>query len=474
MFQGQEKILAEIRRPGRAERAIGSISTLPLHPRDGGEPLPLFPLAPSRCTFCAFEASVTPSSRSTLLRGLLLLPRQDSPRFDLLPDGVIDIDEGGRIRQVAMASPGCTLPESHPGCALLPGLVDCHVHFPQTRVMGSASGLLLDWLQRTVFPAEALFADPVHARAVAEEFCSSLISQGTTTAAIFSSSHHDATALLFSELDRRGLRARVGLTLMDRGAPQPLLRAPPLALADCESLIDTWHGRDEGRLTFCLTPRFALSCSPELMRGGALLAEKHGLWIQTHISENQQEIQAVAEMFPDAEDYLSVYRDHGLLTSRTLLAHCIHLSPREWDGVAEASATVAHCPDSNFFLGSGVMPLRHATSRGIAVGLGTDVGAGRTFSLRRVAASAYDASLLAGSPASAQELLWRATAGGAQALGLQGIVGTLSPGEEADIAALPLPPHLPRNDVYDALVFRHDAEGARAVYVRGARIDRRA
>lgn len=412
-------------------------------------------------------SELTPSRH---LRGRALFPRPDAARFDLVADALIEIDDAGRILAAGPAPAGSLEPETHPGAVLLPGFVDTHIHFPQTRAIGSASGALLDWLDRSIFPEEALFAERAYAEAVAREFCDALIAQGTTSAAIFSSSHPGATDALFAELDRRRLRAMSGLTLMDRGAPPALLLEPQRALRACVELFERWHGHDGGRLRFSLIPRFALSCTPELLRGAGELANRHGLWVQTHISENREEIRATSAAFPASRDYLGVYEDHGLVGERTLLAHCIWLSEHEWDRVARFGASVAHCPDSNFFLGSGCMPLRKGTERGCRVGLGTDVGAGRTFSMRRVAASGYDASLVVGCSVPPEELLWRATTGGARALGLGDTVGLLAAGYEADVVAVDAPANIGHAALIDSLLFRHDAGPVRAAYVRGRRL----
>lgn len=414
------------------------------------------------------------ATTTTRIRGRILRPERARAGFSRLDDGVITIDAEGRITAIEAAAADDPLPITHPGAILLPGFVDAHVHYPQTRILGTASGPLLDWLSATVFPEEARFADRAYAAAVAVEFCDALIAQGTTAASIFGSPHPEATAILFDELERRGLRAQLGLTLMDRAAPGENLLAAEAALAASEALIERWHGRDRGRLRFCVTPRFAISCTPGLLRGAAELAARHDLWIQTHLAENDAEIRATAKLFPESRDYLGVYEDHGLCGARSLFAHCIHLEDEAWDRFAAARATVAHCPDSNFFLGSGVMPLAAATSRGIRVGLGSDVGAGRAFSLRRVAARAYDAALLRSAPTSAEALLWRATRGGAEAIGIADEVGLLEPGYDADLVALDLPPTTSDERLFDALLFALDAGPARATYVRGRRIDRAA
>lgn len=408
------------------------------------------------------------------LRGRLLCPRPEDARVEYLADGLIEIDAAGKIVAVGPAPEGCDEPESYPGAVLLPGFVDTHVHFPQTRILGSASGPLLPWLQRSVFPEEARFAEARYAAAVAWEFCEQLVRHGTTCAAIYSSAHPIAAELLFDELARRGLRGLAGLTLMDRGAPDDVLLAAGPALEACTRLVERWHGHDDGRLQFCVTPRFALSCTPELLRGAAALAERHGLVVQTHLAENHDEIAATAATFPGSRDYLGVYDDHGLCGPRSLFAHCVHMSEGTWDRMAERGAAVAHCPDSNFFLGSGCMDLQAPVRRGIRVGLGTDVGAGRTFSLRQVMAAAHDAALVVAGRepgprerVTAEGLLWHATRGGARALGLAQ-VGCLAPGYEADVVALDVPEAIVEAAaLFDAIAFRRDAGPARAVLVRG-------
>jgi guanine deaminase len=404
------------------------------------------------------------------LRGRALFPRAGEPRFELCGDALVEIDGAGRIVSAGPAPVDCRVPETHPGAVLVPGFVDTHLHFPQTRVLGSASGPLLEWLERAVFPEESRFAERAYAEAVAKEFCDHLIAQGTTCAAIFSSSHLSATHALYEQLERSGLRAMSGLTLMDRGAPPALLLDAKGAAAACDDLVERWHGFDDGRLRVSVIPRFALSCTPELLRRAGELASHHGLWIQTHVSENREEVRATLRAFPAHADYLAVYEAHGLVGERTLLAHGIWLSGGEWDRVARAGAAIAHCPDSNFFLGSGCLALGEATSRGVRAGLGSDMGAGRTFSMRRVAAGGYDASLIAGAPVAPEELLWRATTGGAIALGLGASVGLLAPGYEADLAAVDAPLLADRQALIDSLIFRHDAPPARATYVRGRRL----
>ena len=394
-----------------------------------------------------------------------------------LPDGLLIVDDAGLIaavepyEQVAGGKPSSVgsapVLDLHP-CVLLPGFIDTHIHFPQTRIIGSATGPLLRWLEATVFPEEARFRDEAYAQTVAREFTSRLLAAGTTTAGIFSSSSPRATDLMFEELARAGIRAIAGLTLMDQACPEALRVERSEALGACEDLIARWHGAQRGRLSFAITPRFALSCSRELMEGAARLAADHGLFIQTHISENTHEGEETLRVHPYGGDYLGVYEATGLLTSRTLLAHAVHLSPSEWDRVAQRGARIAHCPDSNFFLGSGRMPLREARARGIEVGLGSDVAGGRTFDMRRIMASAYDNALCLGDALAPQELLTMATLGGARALGLERVTGSLEIGKQADFIAVELPDGIEgETEVLGHLAFASESRRMRRIFVQG-------
>jgi guanine deaminase len=408
-------------------------------------------------------------TRLTQLRGRMLAPDPDAMTVALLADAVLELDVEGTITTVREPTADDP-PPTWPGSVILPGFVDVHVHYPQTRILGSASGPLLTWLERSVFPEEARFGEAEYAAAVAEEFCAALIAQGTTCAAIYSSSHPVAAQALFSALDRCGLRAETGLTLMDRHAPDAVLLEADAAMAASAELLARWHGHDRERLRLSMIPRFAISCTPALLRAAGAFSDAHALSLQTHIAENREEIAATADLFPDAGDYLEVYEAHGCASPRTILAHCIHLSESEWDRVAAADLVVAHCPDSNFFLGSGCMGLAAALRRGVRVGLGTDVGAGRSFSVRRSAAAAYDAALVREDPVTPEQLLWLATRGGARALGKAATLGCLAPGYEGDLVAVEAPVGLDETGLIDALLFRHDAGPVTATVVRGRRL----
>lgn len=404
-------------------------------------------------------------------RGRVLTPHGTQGELRFFADGQIVV-EAGRLVSVgpfADDAAGCAVLDLRPA-VLLPGFVDTHLHFPQTRVIGSASGPLLSWLEHTVFPEEARFHDEAYARAVAAELVTRLLAVGTTTSAIFSSSSELATHVLFEALDRSGLRAIAGLTLMDRNCPDGVCVPADEALAACERLIARWNGHDGGRLAFAVTPRFALSCSRPLLEGAARVARDHDLLIQTHVAENAAEGVAVLEMHPWGGDYLGIYEKTGLLGPRTLLAHAIHLSASEWDRTAERGAAIAHCPDSNFFLGSGRFRLAEAQSRGVRVGLGSDVAAGRSFDLRRAMGHCYDTALAIDAAVTPARLLTLATLGGATALGLGAETGSLEAGKAADFIAVSLPEYVTTEAAILGQLAFGDSGRVERVFVRGERV----
>jgi guanine deaminase len=356
-----------------------------------------------------------------------------------LEDGVMVVEADGVISQVA----AWPLPAREPlslldlrGRLIAPGFVDTHLHYPQTRVIGSASGPLLEWLDRTVFPEEERFRDDVYARRVALEFVDHCLSVGTTTVSAYSSSDPRATEILFETMAERGLAGFAGLTLMDQNCPEALRLASDVAMLECRRLVARFHGFDRGRLGFTVTPRFALSCSRGLLEAAGALAQELDLPVQTHISEHPREGAETLVAHPFASDYLGVYEATGLLGAKTILAHAIHLSDAEWARVAACGASVAHCPDSNLFLNSGRMRFDRARSLGVPVGLGSDVAAGRTFDMRRATAYAYDNAQLAGFEVSGAELFRASTLGGAEALGIGSRTGSLEPGKLADFVVL--------------------------------------
>ncbi len=368
---------------------------------------------------------------------------------------MVVVDPKGNIQEVAPyvqqreATAQAVVVLDLSGHLLVPGFVDTHLHVPQTRVIGSASGPLLEWLGATVFPEEARFSEVAYARSVTNQFVEACVRVGTTSLMAFSSSHPGATRASLEILGSRGVRATLGLTLMDQNCPEAISVPPHRGLAEAEGLAKDFHGGDTGLLRTAVTPRFALSCSRKLLEGAAELAERLDLPVQTHVSENEREGIETLAVHPFAPDYLGVYEAVGLLGRRTVLAHAIHLSSSEWDRLAKSGTAIAHCPDSNAFLGSGRFTLANADARGVRVGLGSDVAAGRTFDMRRIASYAFDAARETNSVVSAQRLFELATLRGAEALGIEAVAGSLEAGKAADIAVLR--PEIPCVDVETAL-----------------------
>jgi guanine deaminase len=317
---------------------------------------------------------------------------------------------------------------------LLPGFVDCHVHYPQIGVIGSMGLELMDWLQTRCLPEEARLADVGYARWVAERFVRGLVANGTTTALVFGSHFTGAQDALFAAADASGLRVASGLVVSDRELLPSLHVSASVALQASRELIERWHGR--GLIRYAVTPRFSVSCSDEMLGAcSELLSSADGLLFTTHLNESRGEIDLVASLFPAARDYLETYERHGLVGARSVFAHDVHVSDDELGRLAGADAAVAHCPSSNAFLGSGLFALRRHLDAGVRVGLGTDVGAGTGLSLLKEGLAAHDVQMLQGAEGirlSPAHLLWLATVGGARALGLSDEIGDLSVGKSAD------------------------------------------
>ncbi len=327
------------------------------------------------------------------------------------------------------------------GRLLMPGFIDTHVHCPQLDVIASHGSNLLDWLKTYTFPAERRFADPEVAAEGAARFLDALLAHGTTAAVVFPTVHTVSAETLFAAAAQRGMRLIAGKVLMDRHAPDGLRDDVSGAERDCEALIQRWHG--QGRNAYAVTVRFAVTSTPaQLAMAGALLARHPGLYMQTHVAENLDEVRWVAELYPQARSYLDVYEQHGLLNERAVLAHGIWLDTQDRALLRERGAQIAFCPSSNLFLGSGLFDWPAAVQAGHQVSLATDVGGGTSLSMLRTAAEAYKVVALkghqaggqSGAPLSAWVALHAATLGAAQGLGLAGEIGHLGAGALADLA----------------------------------------
>ncbi len=318
---------------------------------------------------------------------------------------------------------------------ILPGFVDAHVHYPQTRIIASWGKRLIDWLNTYTFPEETRFSDPEVAQSVAHSYLDIALANGTTSLASFCTIHPVSVDALFEAAAARGMAVVAGKTCMDRNAPDGLRDTAQSAYDDSKSLITRWHGN--GRATYAITPRFSPTSTQEQLSAlGALWAEYPTCLMQTHLSEQTDEVAWVKDLYPQARDYLDTYEAAGLIGRGALFGHAIHLTPREIDRLKDADASLVHCPTSNTFIGSGLFDL--ALSATHRVGLATDIGGGSSFSMLRTMASAYEVGQLRGRPAHPSELLWLATAGSAASLGLETSIGKLAPGYMADIVVLDL------------------------------------
>ncbi|GAA1870156.1 guanine deaminase [Brevibacterium marinum] len=355
-------------------------------------------------------------------------------------DIALVVDEGLIIARTDYASAVAAHPDAEVldlrAGVLIPGLIDTHVHYPQVRAIGYLGMPLLDWLDHCALPEEAELGDDAYASAVAGEFLTGLTSAGTTSAMVFGSHFASAVDTLFSQAAEVGLRITSGLVTSDRILPEELLTSVERSVAESQDLIDRWHGT--GHLRYAITPRFSFSAGQELLAaGGRLAADNPGVWVTSHLNENRDEVAGVAEMFPEALDYLDTYDRAGLLGRRTILAHNVHPSERELARMAEVGAASAHCPTSNSNLASGFFPLRRHIEAGVRVALGSDVGAGTGFSLLKEGVQAYFMQQLdpsGGLPLSSAHLLHLGTTAGAEALDLSDQVGDLSEGKRFDAA----------------------------------------
>ncbi|QJR79550.1 guanine deaminase [Alteromonas pelagimontana] len=318
---------------------------------------------------------------------------------------------------------------------IVPGFIDSHLHYPQTEMIGCYGSQLLTWLENFTFPTEQKFADDDYARKIAEVFLNQLLKNGTTTGLVFSSVHKSATDILFDVANEMKMALVTGKVCMDRNCPEFLRDTADSAHQESAQLIEKWHGK--GRNYYALTPRFAPTSSDHQLGALAELAAQFpDVFIQTHLSENLEEVEWVKSLFPHAKGYLDVYDKYNLVRERATFGHCLHLTDEEWQRMAQAKATIAFCPTSNLFLGSGLFDMARAKQEKIHVTLGTDVGGGTGFNMLRTYGEAYKVCQLKNYPLAPMEGLYMMTQGAAVAHKLETSVGNLNPGTHADFVVL--------------------------------------
>jgi guanine deaminase len=436
---------------------------------------------------------VIPQPGGELLRAPLFHtprnPFQDSTGLECFPDGGLLIRDGrvaacGHYSDIRNASPEISIVDMRGGF-LLPGFIDTHIHFPQLRVIGALGRSLLDWLDHCALPEEARMEDHTYACGVARAFVHALASHGTTTALVFGAHFAPATAALFEAGQSAGLRIAAGQVLSDRRLRPELHQTPDQAYRESSLLIERFHR--SGRLTYAVTPRFALSTSEAMLEVCQTLLREHlGLLFQTHLNESVQEIAEVARLFPWASDYLAVYERFGLNRPSAVMAHNIHPTNSELDRLARGGTTIAHCPSSNAALGSGLFPLKRHINAGVKCSLGTDVGGGTGFGMLKEGLQAYLLQRIApdGMVLNAGHLLYLATLAGAEALGLNEETGDFRAGKSADLVYLRPPAGSPLSAVLErelspenalaAIFTLAGAESVREVRVEGSIVYRSA
>ena len=322
---------------------------------------------------------------------------------------------------------------------ILPGFIDTHIHYPQTQIIGAYGSQLIEWLNNYPFIAEQQFKNFDYAKSVATFFLNQCLKAGTTTMMTYCTVHPESVDAFFEAALEKKMRVIAGKVLMDRNAPPALLDTAKSGYDQSKALIKKWHGKD--RLSYAITPRFApTSTHEQLIATGSLWSEHPGTYMQTHLSENKGEIAWVKDLFPDSKDYLDVYDQYGLLGERAVYGHAIHLSEREWQRLYETKSSVAHCPTSNEFLGSGLFnfPIAKKSTRPVRTGLATDIGAGTSFSQMQSMNESYKIAQLDGYSLSPYHAYYLATRGAAESLSMENKIGSIKEGMEADLVVLNL------------------------------------
>ncbi|MEL7099574.1 MAG: guanine deaminase [Pseudomonadota bacterium] len=418
-----------------------------------------------------------------LLCGALLLvdgnPFDDPDAVRIDTSGAVLISDG----MIAAVGDADSLRAAHPRAAvhrtdglICPGFIDSHVHYPQTAIIASWGKRLIDWLNTYTFPEEMRFDDAGYAAEIAARYLDLALAHGTTSMCSYATIHPASVDAFFEAAAARGMRTVAGKTCMDRNAPDTLKDSAQSAYDDSAALIARWHGK--GRATYAITPRFSPTSTPAQLEAlGALWADNPSCLMQTHLSEQVDEIAWVRSLYPDARDYLDTYEAYGLIGARAIFGHAIHLEPREVDRLAELGAALAHCPTSNTFIGSGLMDVAGLSARGIPLGLATDTGGGSSFSMLRTMAAAYEIAQLRGTALHAKHLIWLATAGAARALHLEDKIGRIAEGLEADLTILNLASThaisqrtIGAQDIWDALfatIMMGDDRAIDAVWING-------
>lgn len=426
---------------------------------------------------------------SAIFRALILSPKNPKT-LEMLSPGYLVVGKSGLIEEVSRLDPRRKYKGykffDYSDRLICPGFVDTHNHLPQYAFAGIGDKDLLPWLRNYTFPREKMFSDPKIAKMSAEVFFGDLIKNGTTTTLTYATIHKSATDLAFQAAEKAGLRAIIGKVMMDQNSPAYLTEKTEKSLADSLELIEKWHGKED-RLFYALTPRFAITCSFKLMQEVGKIARKKGVYIQTHLSENLGELAFTKKLFPKYKNYTDVYEKAGLLGPKTIMAHCIYLGEDERQRLKATKTKIAHCPTSNRFLSSGIMPFRTYQNEGQMMGLGTDVAGGYSLSMLNEMKEAIENSKYLslyskgkmGSPMTLAEAFYLATLGGARVLSMEREIGSLATGKQADFLVInhqkadPMGSkslYLKPEQILSKLIYRGTAEMIEQVFVKGKKL----
>lgn len=370
---------------------------------------------------------------------------------------------------------------------ICPGFIDIHNHLPQLPLMGLSDNKLLSWLNKLVFPCEERFNSADIAKQTSDTFFFNLLKNGTTTTATYVTIHKEATDIAFKSAKESGIRAFIGKVMMDREVPENMLEKTQKSLQDSEELIEKWDGYDEGRLRYVLTPRFAVSCSFPMLKGIGELARKHNVYIQSHLAESKSEIELIQKLYPEFENYTEIYYRAGILSEKTIMAHCIYLDKKEIETLQNTGTKIIHCPTANRFLSSGIMPYRKLEETGLTIGLGTDVAGGYSFSMFNEMKEVIETSKTINfmnpkeqyKPVTVEEAFYLATLGGATALSIENETGSLEKGKSSDFLVVDYQKlnGFKDNDILSEakkilskMIYCGDDRIIEQVYVRGKRV----
>jgi len=326
---------------------------------------------------------------------------------------------------------------------IIPGFIDTHIHYAQTEMIASFGEELLPWLEKYTFPTEAKFDNKKYAKGISKFFINELVKNGTTTALVLGTVHKQSVDAIFKVANKINMRLIAGKVMMDRNAPKNLLDTAKESYKESEKLIKKWHNKN--RLSYAITPRFAPTSTPKQLKFAGKLKKKYpSTYVHTHLSENRNEIKWVKSLFPKLKSYLDVYDNYGLVGKKSVFAHAIYLEEEEYKILYKKGASISFCPTSNLFLGSGLFRIRDMkkNKQNIKIGIGTDVGAGTSFSMLKTLSEAYKVVSLEQNDKQNKKLFssfegfYQATLGSAQSLYLDDKIGKIQSGYEADFIVI--------------------------------------